>query len=64
MWSQASDFIVKTGIEPSIIAALLYIVYKLITDGQKATTSMTCAVNDLTNAVGNLAEYVRGGNHA
>ena len=54
------DTILKVGIEPVFIVALLYVVYKLATDGQKAATDLTCAVNDLSNAVDKLIEYVKG----
>lgn len=52
--------IVKVGVEPAIIAALLFLIFKLITDFQKTVSDLSGAISDLTDVVERLGEYVRG----
>jgi hypothetical protein len=52
--------IVEVGILPAVIAALLYLIFKLMTENNKAITALTCALSENTSALTLLAEFVKG----
>ena len=58
------NLVVRIGVEPAIIAALLYLLYKLMTDHAKALTENTCELAANTAALEKVADYVRGRNDA
>jgi len=55
------DAVVKLGILPAIIIGQGYMLYLLVTDGHKVQEKSALALQSLTDALGNLTEYVRGG---
>jgi hypothetical protein len=62
-YTDIGNLIIRVGVEPAIIAALLYLVYKLVTDHQKSITDLSCALADNTTALEKLVEYTRGRNN-
>jgi len=58
--SALTKAIVEIGVLPAVIAALIYLVWKLISENNKSVTDLTCALSENTTALNMLAEFVRG----
>jgi hypothetical protein len=58
--SDLGKLIVDVGVLPAIIAALMYLVYRLLTDFRSSIVAHSCAVTELSKSLDKLTEYVRG----
>jgi hypothetical protein len=58
--AEVGKLIVEVGILPAVIAALIYLIWKLINEMNKDIVSLTCALSENTSALNMLTEFVRG----